>query len=41
LVECSITFHSRVGLSKGGNISNLVAFKLGCKMIKGILWKWK
>jgi len=40
LVECPVTFHPRVGLSKGGNTNNWVAFKLGMKMIKGILFKW-
>lgn len=41
VVECPITFHKRVGVSKGGNINNLVAFRLGIKMIKGILFKWE
>ena len=40
IVECPITFHSRVGQSKGGNINNWIAAKLGFKMIKGILLKW-
>jgi glycosyltransferase involved in cell wall biosynthesis len=40
IVECPVTFHPRVGISKGGNINNWVAFKLGLKMIKGILFKW-
>lgn len=40
VVECPITFHPRVGVSKGGNINNLVAFKLGARMIWGIIWKW-
>jgi glycosyltransferase involved in cell wall biosynthesis len=29
IVECSITFYSKVGVSKGGNKNNLVAFNLG------------
>lgn len=40
VVECPVTFHPRVGVSKGGNINNYVAFKLGMRMIWGILWKW-
>ena len=40
-IECPITFHKRVGESKGGNVSNIVAFKLGLKMIKGILVDWQ
>jgi glycosyltransferase involved in cell wall biosynthesis len=40
VIECPITFHKRLGKSKGGNINNLVAFKLGLRMIKGILFRW-
>ena len=40
LVEVPITFHKRIGESKGGNIDNLVALKLGLKMIKGIVFGW-
>jgi len=40
IVECPITFHKRLGVSKGGNVNNWVAFKLGMRMIKGILFKW-
>jgi glycosyltransferase involved in cell wall biosynthesis len=40
LIECPITFHPRVGKSKGGNINNKVAFRLGLRMIRGIVWKW-
>jgi glycosyltransferase involved in cell wall biosynthesis len=40
VVECPVTFHPRVGVSKGGNINNHVAFKLGLRMIWGITWKW-
>lgn len=40
VVECPITFYPRVGLSKGGNINNLVAFRLGTMMIIGILFAW-
>ena len=41
IVEVPITFHKRIGESKGGNIDNLVALKLGLKMIKGIVFGWK
>lgn len=40
IVECPITFHQRIGVSKGGNINNFVAFKLGLRMMKGLLFKW-
>lgn len=39
-VEVPITFHPRVGESKGGNISNKVAINVGTRMIKGILFGW-
>ena len=41
VIECPITFYNRVGVSKGGNISNFVAFKLGVRMIGGIIMGWK
>ena len=41
VVECPITFHPRVGLSKGGNIDNLSALKVGCRMFLGIVFNWK
>lgn len=40
-VECPITFYKRVGKSKGGNASNFIAYKLGMRMIYGILFNWK
>ena len=42
IVECPITFHSRVGVSKGGNTGNGRALKVGCRMIIGIVagWRW-
>lgn len=40
VIECPITFHKRIGISKGGNVNNLVALKLGFRMIKGILFNW-
>jgi hypothetical protein len=41
LVECPITFHPRVGLSKGGNVNNLRALKVGLRMLLGVVWRWK
>jgi hypothetical protein len=38
VVECPITFHERVGLSKGGNTSDMRAFKVGCRMMLGIIF---
>lgn len=40
VAECPITFHPRVGVSKGGNSSNWRAFVVGLKMIKGIIFGW-
>ena len=40
MVECPITFHQRVGASKGGNTSNARAFKVGIRMILGITLAW-
>lgn len=40
IVECPVTFHNRYGVSKGGNVSNLRALKVGTKMIWGILTGW-
>ncbi len=41
VLECPVSFHPRVGASKGGNVSNWVATKLGVRMILGILFDWK
>lgn len=41
LVECPITFHPRVGMSKGGNTDNWRAFKVGMRMIKGVVFGWE
>ena len=41
IVECPITFHRRVGVSKGGNTNNMRALKVGLSMIVGILVSWK
>lgn len=40
LLECPVTFHNRIGVSKGGNVNNLRAFKVGMRMIAGILTGW-
>jgi hypothetical protein len=41
IVECPITFHNRVGISKGGNTNNLRALKVGTRMIQGIVLGWR
>jgi hypothetical protein len=41
LLECPITFHQRVGASKGGNINNWRGFTVGGRMIMGLLFGWK
>jgi hypothetical protein len=41
LIECPITFHPRVGISKGGNTDNWRGFTVGIKMIRGITFGWK
>jgi hypothetical protein len=41
LVECPVTFHPRVGESKGGNRSNWRALKVGLRMTLGILFGWQ
>jgi hypothetical protein len=40
VVECPITFHPRVGRSKGGNTDNWRACAVGLGMIKGLLFGW-
>jgi hypothetical protein len=40
LVECPITFHPRVGVSKGGNVNNRRALWVGLRMIKGLCFGW-
>jgi glycosyltransferase involved in cell wall biosynthesis len=40
IVECPVTFHPRVGISKGGNINNLRALKVGSRMIWGLTFGW-
>jgi glycosyltransferase involved in cell wall biosynthesis len=41
IVECPITFHPRIGISKGGNTNNARAFKVGGRMILGIVFGWR
>jgi hypothetical protein len=41
VVECPITFHARVGVSKGGNTNNFRALKVGCRMMIGIIFAWR
>ena len=40
VVECPITFHPRVGVSKGGNANNLRALRVGLRMIAGLCCGW-
>jgi hypothetical protein len=41
VVECPVTFHARVGQSKGGNRNNLTAFRVGCRMLLGVVLSWR
>jgi glycosyltransferase involved in cell wall biosynthesis len=41
VVECPVTFHPRIGESKGGNRSNLRALCVGVRMIAGIMFGWR
>jgi Glycosyl transferase family 2 len=41
LLECPITFHPRVGLSKGGNVNNWRGFQVGLRMIVGLVGDWR
>ncbi len=41
LLECPITFHARVGVSKGGNSDNMRAFAVGFRMIRGLTFGWR
>ena len=40
LVECPITFHQRVGVSKGGNVDTPRALKVGLRMMVGLFFRW-
>ncbi len=41
VLECPITFHARVGESKGGNTGNFRALSVGLAMIRGLTFGWK
>jgi hypothetical protein len=41
IIECPITFYPRIGKSKGGNVNNLRALKVGLRMIMGLSFGWK
>jgi glycosyltransferase involved in cell wall biosynthesis len=41
LVECPITFHPRLGVSKGGNVNNGRALRVGLRMISGLCFGWR
>lgn len=41
LIECPVTFHPRVGESKGGNTDNFRALHVGLEMMRGITFGWK
>ena len=40
VVECPITFHPRVGESKGGNVNTRRALSVGLRMMRGIFFGW-
>jgi hypothetical protein len=40
IVECPVTFHARIGKSKGGNVNNLRALQVGLRMIWGLTFGW-
>ncbi len=41
MVECPVTFHPRVGVSKGGNTNNVRAMQVGLRMMAGIVFGWR
>jgi GTP:adenosylcobinamide-phosphate guanylyltransferase len=41
LVECPITFHPRLGVSKGGNVNDIRALRVGLRMIAGLCFGWR
>lgn len=41
VVECPVTFHDRVGKSKGGNRSNWQALLVGMRMMRGMIFGWR
>ena len=38
IIECPVSFYPRVGASKGGNVNNRIATRLGLRMFLGFLW---
>ena len=41
IIECPVSFYPRVGTSKGGNVNNRIATRLGLRMLFGIFVDWK
>lgn len=41
VLECPITFHPRIGVSKGGNVNNWRGFVVGLRMIAGLVSGWR
>ena len=41
IVECPVTFSPRVGTSKGGNVNNVRALRVGLRMIRGLSFGWE
>ncbi len=41
VLECPVTFHPRIGESKGGNVNNLRALRVGTRMILGLSFGWR
>ncbi len=41
VIECPVTFHPRWGDSKGGNVNNSRALKVGLRMMIGIIFDWR
>jgi hypothetical protein len=39
--ECPVAFYPRVGTSKGGNVNNRIATRLGLRMLFGIFADWR
>ena len=40
IVECPITFYPRVGVSKGGNVNDRRALRVGLRMKHGLCFGW-
>ncbi len=40
MIECPVTFYARIGESKGGNVNNFRALKVGLRMIWGLTFGW-